>query len=340
MCLLVTQPEGTVFDDAFLQGVYTRNKDGLGVMRATDGKLHVAKCLPRNFKDFAKFYNKEIKGRHCAWHARMQTHGDVDHTNCHPYEVFSTSEGYPLYLMHNGVLHTSNPWDVKRSDTWHYIQRYLRTLLKSDPTLFMNPLFIELIEDHIGEGNKFALLDGFGNLVTINEDAFVEHNGAKLSNTYAWDVTGTEFDYHRGAPYHFAPSSLRSGWPYDDFDDFNDTNNNFKSLKSFKPSVSSPGSDAAVSESYDEASDLLFESLDAVRYLRAYRTLTFTAVDKYMDVCGVDGLNALSDLILEDAVTEDEVLNEIKKPGSVLAWDKTASTENIEGEEYGFAINE
>lgn len=194
MCLLVTQPEGVVFDDRFLEGVYLHNSDGIGVMYAEDNQLIVKRFLPKTEKDFIKFFRENIDNRKCSWHARMRTHGDINLDNCHPYQILSAEDGYPLYMAHNGVLHTGNEADPTKSDTWHYIQDVLRPMLLKCPELFMVPAFQAMIAEHIGN-NRFVFCDAYGNMVTTNEDQGVQYNGAWLSNTYAWDTTGTEHDY-------------------------------------------------------------------------------------------------------------------------------------------------
>jgi hypothetical protein len=194
MCLLVSQPASTVFTEDFLQGVYAYNSDGIGVMFANENGLNILRCVPKTEADFIKFFRENIEGRDCAWHARMRTHGDINLDNCHPYQVISADEGYPLYLAHNGVLATGNSKDTKKSDTWHYIQDYLRPMLLSNPQFFLTPAFEDMVSSHIGSGNKFILMDAFGNSVTINEQVGVIHEGAWLSNTYAWDTTGTRHE--------------------------------------------------------------------------------------------------------------------------------------------------
>lgn len=194
MCLLINQPAGTKFTEAFLRGVYAHNKDGIGVMYAEDSVITIHKMLPTTFADVVDFMDEQVAGRECAIHFRMQTHGDIDLANCHPYEVLTEAEGYPLWLMHNGVLHTDNTADKSKSDTWHYINDFLRPMLLNNPEFYKTEAFKILIGDHIGKSNKFALINAEGHVVTVNQSSGVQYNGAWLSNTYAWDTTGTEHD--------------------------------------------------------------------------------------------------------------------------------------------------
>lgn len=183
MCLLVKQPASTVFTDDFLEDVFTKNSDGLGVMYAEDGKLHVYKALPANAKDFIEFYRKHIEGKDCVWHARMQTHGDIDFDNCHPYKVTDD-----IWLAHNGVLSTGNSNDKSRSDTWHFIRNFIAPALTANPDLLVDQDWQDFVGDMIGRSNKFGLVRADGTIVIINEQAGVEFVGAWLSNTYAWST--------------------------------------------------------------------------------------------------------------------------------------------------------
>lgn len=181
MCLLVKQPSTTAFTNDFLEDVYNKNSDGFGVMYAEGGKVHVYKCLPRSAQEMVDFYAKHAEGRDCIWHARMQTHGDIDIDNCHPYMVTDD-----IYLAHNGVLSCGNNADRSKSDTWHFIRNIMRPALTAEPDLMLDPTWISFIGAMIGSSNKFGLVRADGHMVVINESSGVEFVGAWLSNTYAW----------------------------------------------------------------------------------------------------------------------------------------------------------
>jgi hypothetical protein len=123
----------------------------------------------------------------------MKTHGDIDLTNCHPYDVFGFDEdtkgkGTPIAMMHNGILSTGNAKDTSKSDTWHYIRDYIRPLIQKDQSLIFTDAFRRLIASHISSSNKFALMDALGNVQIVNKHAGIEWNGAWFSNTYAWSA--------------------------------------------------------------------------------------------------------------------------------------------------------
>jgi hypothetical protein len=191
MCLLVTQSSSSpILSDAWLENFYDYNSDGVGVMFSNNGDLVIKKIIPKSAKDFIQFYRADIQGRDCAFHLRMRTHGAIDLINCHPYEILNRAEhGIDLWLMHNGILSTGNKANEKLSDTWHYINDYLKPMLSGNPDFAFHPAFKALVADHIGGSNKFVLMDNEGRQVVINESAGVYWGGLWLSNTYAWDAS-------------------------------------------------------------------------------------------------------------------------------------------------------
>jgi hypothetical protein len=182
MCLLVQQSSSVRFSDDFLNSVFSANRDGLGVMYAESGALVVEKVLPATAEAFIAFYRTHVEGRDCIWHARMQTHGDIDLDNCHPYAVTRR-----IALAHNGILSSGNSWDASKSDTWHFIRHVIEPALAYDEGRLLDPTWQSFIGSIIGPGNKFGLMTAAGDAVIINRQSGVDYQGAWLSNTYAWD---------------------------------------------------------------------------------------------------------------------------------------------------------
>ena len=302
MCLLITQPAGTVFSETFLRGVFKKNGDGIGVMYAENNTLYVRKDLPKTYEEMKAFYDEHVAGKACAVHWRMQTHGHINLDNCHPYEVISEAEGYPLWLMHNGVLHTNNLKDKAKSDTWHYIQDYLRPMLLNNPAWFMSPEFSELVGNHIGS-NKFTLLDAYGNMVTVNEEQGVKYNGAWLSNTYAWDTTGTE---HAPRYYSYGSYSQNSVWDMDE-----DWRGNWR--QEVGP-VSLVGADDACGEWVE----VFREYMDSVFGGGEY-SLTQYELEDYFNTVGENDAWYLMDIIDEGLTDMAEIVEIIMTKVSVMA---------------------
>lgn len=184
MCLLITGPaaslRSTLLNTAHLIGdIYQYNPDGIGAMYATDdGRLTIAKSLPRDEAEaWAFIENLPTDDRALAVHWRWRTHGDINLSQCHPYQVQGST-----WLMHNGVLATGNKADPSKSDTWHFIEDYLKSV---PADALHDEGMARLIGDYIGN-NRFAIMSGDGRLTVINREQGVEHDDLWFSNTYAW----------------------------------------------------------------------------------------------------------------------------------------------------------
>lgn len=322
MCLLVSQPADSKFDDNFIKGVYNLNSDGIGVMYAENGTINILKFVPKTEKDFVEFFKTNIEGRNCAWHARMRTHGDIDLENCHPYQVLSQEDGYPLYLAHNGVLSTGNAKDTTKSDTWHYIRDFLRPMLLKNPEFFMTKAFKKIIGAHIGGGNKFIMMDAYGNSVTINEQAGVEHNGAWLSNTYAWDTTGTKHETRSYQSYG-GYSKSRSltpyssyGFPFDPYED-----EDYEGLAQKEWPEDSPLSLAAnqvEEDEYEEAVDFACELFDAADTIGInLDTVSWDIAEDYFVYAGAQLAWSLVEAVKLGGYDQEELLKELLFPQSL-----------------------
>jgi predicted glutamine amidotransferase len=182
MCILIHHPANVSFSDELLNDFYDHNSDGFGAMYSEGGKLVVVKTLG-NPQEINALYKDALKGRECIIHYRMKTHGDIDLENCHPYKVTDD-----IWMAHNGILSMGNPIDKTKSDTWHFIKFMLRPALEANPMLIFDPDYQDYLENMIGGSNKFAFMHSSGESVVINYDAGVEHEGAWLSNTYAWSA--------------------------------------------------------------------------------------------------------------------------------------------------------
>lgn len=180
MCILIHHNTNTSFNEDHLLDFYTKNSDGFGAIVNRGDKVDIIKHVG-TFEDIKYLYDNEVHGYESVIHFRMRTHGDIDLDNCHPYQVTED-----IWMAHNGVLSTGNSKDVKKSDTWHYINDFLRPMLESNPELLQNPAFQSLVADHIGPSNKFGFMDGKGRVTILNRKSGVEHFNAWLSNTYAW----------------------------------------------------------------------------------------------------------------------------------------------------------
>lgn len=187
MCILIHHPVNTKFAAEQLQDFYNKNPDGFGAIVKRGGTVEVIKSIGK-IDEVIDLYNKEVSGHEAIIHFRMKTHGDINIANCHPYEVVPG-----LWMAHNGILSTGNAANPAMSDTWHYIQNFLKPLLERDPDLIKQEAFQRLIASHIGNNNKFGLMNQDGECFIINRNSGVDHQGVWYSNTYAW--TTWKFGY-------------------------------------------------------------------------------------------------------------------------------------------------
>lgn len=191
MCLIMhmTNKE-SVITQAEFEANLKKNQDGTGVMFAQDGKVVVRKALGKpeaqvslfmkTMKHFRKGRFKEV-----IVHSRLGTHGTKDELNCHPYQILNKEEhGRDLWCMHNGVINVTRA-DLSKSDTWHFLNNYIKPTIINNHELLNNENFIEMISKFIGSNNKLVFLDGEGNTYYVNKCSGTDYNGIWISNEYS-----------------------------------------------------------------------------------------------------------------------------------------------------------
>jgi predicted glutamine amidotransferase len=179
MCLIMYSPEGQLPPFDVWQDASQDNPDGIGIM----SERAIVKWTGR--KGYVKAWKHVNKlaaaGVPFAVHFRWRTHGAHSVAQCHPH---MTEQG--SYLMHNGVLRpTSGYATAEKSDTALYAEWFLYGVRDWET---MRPL----IEDHIGSGNKFVIMDEHKEFHIFNEHAGVRHNGIWYSNDYSFGYDYTE----------------------------------------------------------------------------------------------------------------------------------------------------
>lgn len=195
MCLIAVVPVASdrqKVSNKWLEDVFVTNPDGFGFMYTENGKAIAARSVGK-LKEFRKTWRwmeSNVEGEF-ACHLRMRTHGTKGVENAHPYPVDTEDfDNASAYLMHNGVLRTGNEGDRTKSDTWHYISRYLRGVnAAAGELLWGEPSFLRLLGEAIGN-NRFVVLGPKGTMHIVNREQGLTWNGMWLSNTYAWDAEG------------------------------------------------------------------------------------------------------------------------------------------------------
>jgi len=230
MCLIITgqssKVRSTLLDTTgMLSEIYSINPDGIGVMYSTSKGLKVVKTLPKNVNDAHAFIKKlPTDAREIALHFRWTTHGDTDMLNCHPYDVVT---GY-VAMMHNGILHTGNAADKTKSDTWHFINDYLKEAVHDAPNLIHTKGFLTMLADFIGD-NRFVFMDGDGRMSHVNYDQGIEHDGLWFSNTYAWKPATLIPHYYTNTKHAYARYNSAYDNYLDDEYEMDTWNNSFAS---------------------------------------------------------------------------------------------------------------
>lgn len=190
MCILIHHPKDACFTSDQLQDFYSKNSDGFGaIVKKSTGTVEIIKSIG-SLAEIEDLYYDQVAMHEAVIHFRMKTHGEIDIANCHPYEVVPG-----IWLAHNGILSTGNAADPKMSDTWHYIQNYLKPMLQAHPELMTNEGFIKLVGGHIGTNNKFGLMNEKGEVSIIN----------RASGYDFWDLANKDLTVWYSNTYAFSP---------------------------------------------------------------------------------------------------------------------------------------
>lgn len=211
MCIIVykNKAEGK-FIDSNLKAALDYNPDGIGIMYPKyNGRMEVIKGLGSDAEKremFDKHFNDVPKA---ALHLRYTTVGDTNLNNCHPFQVCSFEEdGVDLWMMHNGTIHAAPDYDEGMSDTYHFVEYYLRDIIRGNPDILRNSHFIDMVETYIDD-SKLLFMDGWGHTVIVNEELGETVDECWLSNTYS--IAGATRGSSKNAVDNW-------GWGKDDYD--------------------------------------------------------------------------------------------------------------------------
>jgi len=183
LCIIVVKPLGKKLDKSVMKTCWERNNDGAGFMYSLDGKIIINKEL----KSFDKIWNKYHKcvikpkleeNKIVVFHFRIQTHGNIDEENCHPFYINS---GRHMAFCHNGVIrNVSAGKDDHKSDTIQFKDKVLDHLPKN---WMDNPGIMQLMINYI-DYNKLAFLNSSGDVLIFNKSKGDEdENGIWYSNS-------------------------------------------------------------------------------------------------------------------------------------------------------------
>jgi Glutamine amidotransferases class-II len=183
MCIIIHKPKGAEFDEQLFRTALFLNPDGAGIMFAENGKVTGKKGLFKPETVVQMWH--ENQHRDFAIHLRFATSGDVVKENTHPFQVLNLIEhGRDIWLMHNGTISTVKIEDKKRSDTYHFVENYLKPLLAINP----DQLYDETFQKFLGlavAGSRLLFMEGDGRVTIINKEQGKIKSGCWISNTYS-----------------------------------------------------------------------------------------------------------------------------------------------------------
>ena len=166
MCVIASIPAGQTIDEQELRDMWSTNPDGGGIAYIKDGKVKVKKTM--KLKTFLKWF-KNITEEHghndILMHMRIATHGEVCVQNVHPFNIRQDNEVCEdMVFAHNGILPsvfqtTAKDTDadgIQISDTRQFNELFWSNF---DIRALDDPRTITLVEELIGWGNKFVVLN-------------------------------------------------------------------------------------------------------------------------------------------------------------------------------------
>jgi len=147
MCVII-QGNKKDITDQILETCFVSNKDGFGLMYIDkNNNLIVEKLYTKKLSKIKKVFKKHLPNiiSNVALHFRFTTVGTTNNFNSHPFKVLEKSKGdlYDLSLMHNSPAISRLEIDKTKSDTFHFVEYYLKPILKANPYLIDNKTFID-----------------------------------------------------------------------------------------------------------------------------------------------------------------------------------------------------
>lgn len=169
MCIIINRKKD---DDAitnkWLWAFWEKNNDGWGIMFKAD-EAGAARAVHEGL--IYASLKKEVRlleadNMPFIAHLRMATHGAVDASMLHPFELGSNT-----WFMHNGIV--DYPEDkvtdnLDHSDTCIFVAKVLRPMLALafDTSAFIrSDAFRYLLESHLGKNNRTVIMDGLGHVI-------------------------------------------------------------------------------------------------------------------------------------------------------------------------------
>lgn len=156
MCILIASTDGELPTLAELYACEESNPHGIGIAWSDGDSLTIRKAM--NLADFLPMLVDKPEDAPYVLHFRYATHGTVNLDNCHPFSI-----GGETAMAHNGIL----PW--RSTETHSDTRCFAKDILRPNRREVWKQSFRSHIEDFIGDHNKLAFIDKFGQVAIYNE---------------------------------------------------------------------------------------------------------------------------------------------------------------------------
>lgn len=178
MCLIISKPSNVRLSRKTLRTCFLNNPHGAGYCFSYRGTLIVKKGFD-TFRKFWKAYNSDMgnqaKKSNVLIHFRISTSGLLDENNCHPHMVNDD-----LCMVHNGILTcVTVPNASEISDTIIFIDEVIQ---KMPEDFLEHDMFVDMLGKYIGDYNKLAFMNNFGDVTIVNDYLGLEDLGCWFSN--------------------------------------------------------------------------------------------------------------------------------------------------------------
>ena len=183
MCLIVHAKAGVAVPRDLIEDAFYGNSNGFGLMWFEDGQVRVVKDHDMRPAQIDELVSGTLQFERVL-HFRMATHGGVNHSNTHPFEIVPG-----MHMMHNGILPCTAARGSGDSDTAVFVKDVVRPLVEAGGYEALDNAGVVNLIDHMrGSGNRLVFMDGTGQVRIFGRELGVEWKDLWCSNTYAWTL--------------------------------------------------------------------------------------------------------------------------------------------------------
>lgn len=198
MCLAILIPKNHKLPREHAEIGFLRNSQGAGFAYAEDGKVHIRKGFFR-FDEFWSEFDVIQRSNNGPFlvHFRVATCGPVNEDNCHPWAIDDRQA-----FIHNGTINEFATNCSNISDTGNFVNILLKPLLAGKDKIFIQPWFIWLLNHGVPSFNKFAMIDGDGQIAVYNTKNWTLFAGIYYSN-HSFEPLSKKEKKKRGHEFRF-----------------------------------------------------------------------------------------------------------------------------------------